>query len=89
MALVKVEFDGGDVPVVTGEEPDSEDQPIKDPVDTGGMTNTPFLIDAGIFTFSLDTDIDFKPLWQTVQTLEGQTVTLNFKKLRPRRRKVA
>jgi hypothetical protein len=82
MAIVKVEFDDDDVPVVTGEEPDSEQKPIENAIDTGGVTNTPFLIGAGTFTFSLDTDVAFTPLWKTVQTIDGVTVTVKFNKVK-------
>jgi len=86
MAIVKVEFDDDGVPVVTGEEPDSEQKPIENPIDTSGVTNTPFLIAAGTFTFSLNTDVLFTPLWKTVQTINGVTVTVKFEKVKKKKR---
>jgi hypothetical protein len=81
MAIVKITFDGGDVPVVTGDAPDSPDKPIENPVDTKGVSNEPFMFREGIFTFSLDTVIAFKPLWQTGQTINGIPLKLEFKKV--------
>jgi hypothetical protein len=81
MALVTITFDGGNVPVVTGEEPASETTPIQDPISAGGVSNVPFMFAAGLFTFSLDTSIAFKPLWQTAQTIDGIPLTLTFEKV--------
>ena len=78
MARVRVDFNGGDVPVVIGDPPASENDPILNPTPTFGRTNKPFLFDAGLFTFALDTVIPCKPRWQTRQTADGIPLTMTF-----------
>lgn len=81
MAIVTIEFDAGNVPVVTGEEPDSPDKPIENPVDTHRLTNQFIFVGAGFHVFSLKTDIAFTPLWQKGQAIDGVALTLTFKRV--------
>jgi len=80
MALVRIDFDGGDVPVLSGEEPDSPTDPIADPVDTNCVTNTPFFFPAGFYCFAPKTDLAYAPLWQTGQAVDGQELVLEFRR---------
>ena len=81
MAIVKVAFDGGDVPIVTGAEPASADVAIKDPTDIGGKANHFFMVTAGIYCFGLKTDAAYTPLWQMGTAVDGVPLNLTFKKV--------
>ncbi len=78
MAVVRIDFDGGDVPILAGEEPDSPDDPVIEPVDTGCVTNAPAVMAAQDYCFALKTDKKYSPLWQTGQAVDGQTLVLKF-----------
>lgn len=83
MATVIMEFDGGDVPVITGAQPASPGMPITKPTYTGGITNTPFVATPGIRCYALDTEIPYTPLWQLGQVIDGIQLKLVFKKVAP------
>lgn len=80
MALVRIKFDGGAVPVVTGSFPPDENTPIDEPTPTGQVTNTLFMVPAGIYCYGLDTDIPHTPQWRRVQAVDGATEEASFVK---------
>ena len=80
MALVRIDFDGGDVPVVTGSFPPDPNTPIQNPTSTGEDTNTEFPVPPGIYCYGLDTTIPHTPLWRRVQAIDGQTAVARFTK---------
>jgi hypothetical protein len=81
MAIVKVTFDGGDVPVVTGVLPPASTVPIANPIPTGGTTNAFFITAAGVKCFGLETSIPHTPLWLSGNAMEGVPLELSFKKI--------
>jgi hypothetical protein len=81
MATVRIGFDGGDVPIVTGDIPADDQSPIADPTATGFTTNHPFIVAAGIYCFGLDTALPHRPLWQVVQVVDGEQTEVAFRRL--------
>jgi hypothetical protein len=82
MAIVRIGFDGGDVPIVTGDVPPDGQTPITDPIETGFMTNQPFIVVEGLYCFGLRTALSYTPLWQVVQAIEGEEAEIFFQSLR-------
>jgi hypothetical protein len=78
MATVLVKFDGGDVSVVTGEEPPQPTVPIENPTPTGALTNEAFVFAAGVHCFGLETAIPHEPLFQVVNVVDGKENKLEF-----------
>jgi hypothetical protein len=81
MAIVRISFDGGNVPIVTGDAPLNDQTPITDPVFTGFSTNQPFIVTEGLYCFGLQTPIPHTPLWQVVQAIDGEQADISFRKL--------
>ena len=81
MATVLVKFNGGDVPVVTGEEPPQPTVPIENPTPTGALTNNAFVFAAGTHCFGLETAIPHKPLFHLVDVIDGMENKLAFEAL--------
>lgn len=81
MAVVRISFDGGDVPIVTGGVPPDAQTPIVDATDTGFTTNQPFILAAGLYCFGLQTAFPYTPLWQVVQAIEGEEAEISFQRL--------
>ena len=81
MATVRVSFDGGNVPVVTGDVPADDQTPIVSPTPTGFTTNQAFIVEEGVYCFGLQTAIPYAPLWQVVQAVEGEQAVIAFRKL--------
>jgi hypothetical protein len=79
MAIIKILFDGGDVPVVMGRKPPSQTVSIADPVPAGGTTNAPFLALAGVHFYGLDTPIPHTPLWLKGRAIDGVPLELTFR----------
>ena len=79
MATVRVIFDGGDVPVLTGDIPPDDQTPIIDPTPTGFITNQAFIVEEGVYCFGLETALSYTPLWQTVQAVDGQQAEIRFR----------
>jgi hypothetical protein len=80
MAIVRVSFDGGNVPIVTGDVPPDDQTQITDPVPTGFMANQPFIVAEGLYCFGLQTAVPYTPLWQLVQAIDGEPVEISFRK---------
>ena len=80
MATVLVRFDGGDVPIVTGDVPPSPDTPITSPQPTGFTTNQAFATAEGVYCFGLQTTQHYAPLWQTVQAVNGEQKVIAFRR---------
>jgi hypothetical protein len=78
MATIRVKFDGGDVPVLVGAPPTGPDQPIVNPIDTGNVTNTPFIAEAGDYCVTVGSPRAFTPLWQIGQAVDGEQLELTF-----------
>ena len=66
MAIIRISFDGGNVPIVMGDAPPDDQTPIAHPVPTGFMTNQPFIVAERLYCFGLQTPSDYTPLWQLV-----------------------
>jgi hypothetical protein len=81
MTIVRISFDGGNVPIVTGDAPPDDQTPIADPVPTGFTTNQPFMVAAGFYCFGLQTSVPYTPLWQLVQAIDGEPTAIFFRKL--------
>ncbi len=81
MATVRISFDGGDVPIVTGELPADDQTPIADPTRTEFTTNHPFIVVEGLYCFGLETAQPYSPLWQVVQAVDGEETDIAFRKL--------
>jgi hypothetical protein len=81
MAMVLVRFDGGGVPVVTGDIPPDENTPLADPQPTGFSTNQPFMVAAGTYCFSLQAPC--APLWRVVQAVDGEQTDIDFRRAGP------
>ena len=82
MAIVRLRFDGGNVPVVTGDIPPDDQTPIPNPAPTGFTTNRAFIVRAGIYCFGLQTAVPYTPLWQLVQAVDGEEAEIRFWKQR-------
>lgn len=83
MARVLVRFDGGDVPIVTGDVPASDQTPISNPTPTGETTNQAFIVDEGDYCYGLDCAVPYTPLWQVVQAVDGEESVIDFKRTGP------
>jgi hypothetical protein len=81
MAIVHVSFDGGNVPIVTGDVPPDDQIPITDPIPTGFTTDQPFFVAEGLYCFGLQTAVPHTPLWQLVQAIDGEQAEISFRKL--------
>jgi hypothetical protein len=78
MAIVRVNFDAGNVPVVTGDIPPDDQTPIIDPTPTGFTTNQAFIVAEGIYCFGLQSAVPHTPLWQLVQAVDGEQAEIAF-----------
>jgi hypothetical protein len=83
MATVLIRFDGGNVPVITGDIPPNPQTPINPPTPTGFVTNKAFIVDEGNYCFGLATTIRHTPLWALVQAVDGQQADIAFRRTRP------
>jgi hypothetical protein len=83
MAIVRVRFDGGNVPVVRGAIPPDANTPISNPTQTGFTTNQGIIVAEDEYCFGLDTSIPYTPLWQTVQAVDGVPAVITFRKKGP------
>jgi hypothetical protein len=83
MAVVRVRFDGGNVPVVTGSIPPDNDTPISNPTQTGFQTNQALIVEAGEYCFGLETPVRYTPLWQLVQAVDGVPAEITFRRKAP------
>jgi hypothetical protein len=81
MAIVRISFDGGNVPIVTGDVPPDDQTPIVAPVATGFATNQAFIVAEGFYCFSLQTALPYTPLWQVVQAIDGEQSEISFQRL--------
>jgi hypothetical protein len=81
MATVRINFDGGNVPVVMGDMPADEQTPIADPTQTGYTTNQLFIVAEGMYCFGLTSAQPYGPLWQVVQAVDGEQTDIAFRKL--------
>jgi hypothetical protein len=81
MAIVRVSFDGGNVPIAMGDVPPDQQMPIVDPVATGFATNQPFIVAEGFYCFGLQTALPYTPLWQVVQAIDGEQTGISFQRL--------
>ena len=79
MAIVRVSFDGGNVPIVTGDVPPDDQTPITEPILTGFTANQPFIVADGVYCFGLQTAIPYTPLWQLVQAIDGEPAEISFR----------
>jgi hypothetical protein len=79
MATVLVRFNGGNVPIVTGDMPNDDNTPISNPTQTGFVTNKPFIVAAGPYCFGLRGLSGYAPLWQIVEAVNGQQVEIDFR----------
>jgi len=82
MALVLVSYDVSGISIVTGDEPADPQTPIADPVQTGHVTNRPFIVAAGFYCYGLLGN-GCTPLWQLVQAVDGEQTTIAFQKTGP------
>jgi hypothetical protein len=80
MATVRISFDGGNVPIVTGDLPADDQTPIAVPVETGFTTNHPFIVAEGLYCYGLRTAQPHRPLWRVVQAVDGQPNEASFRK---------
>jgi hypothetical protein len=78
MATVFIKFGGGNVPILVGAAPSAPDQPISNPVATGGTANTPFIMAAGTHCFALQSPTRHTPLWQIGEAIDGTQLHLEF-----------
>jgi hypothetical protein len=81
MAIVRVSFDGGDVPVITGDIPPNAETPIAEPTSTGYRTHRSFIVAEGMYCFGLETAQPYSPLWQVVQAVDGEQTDIAFRKI--------
>ena len=81
MATVRITFNAGNVPIVTGDVPPDPQTLIADPMQTGFSTNQAFIVAEGVYCFGLDTPIAHTPLWQVVQAVDGEQAEIAFRSL--------
>jgi hypothetical protein len=81
MATVRVSFDGGNLPIVTGDAPPDDQTPIVNPTPTGFTTNQAFIVEEGVYCFGLQSAVPYTPLWQVVQAVDGEQAEVVFRKL--------
>jgi len=79
MARVLIRFNGGNVPVITGDIPPNDQTPISNPVQTGFVTNKAFIVAEGVYCFGLQTPHAYTPLWQVVQAVDGEQTEITFR----------
>lgn len=78
MATVRISFNAGNVPIVTGDLPPDGQTPIAAPTQTGFTTNQAFIVPEGIYCYGLDTGLPYTPLWQVVQAVDGEQTEIAF-----------
>jgi hypothetical protein len=83
MATILISFDGGNVPVVTGDIPPDDQTPISAPAPTGFVTNQAFIVAEGAYCFGLETAMSYTPLWQVVQAVDGEQAPITFRRTPP------
>jgi len=83
MAAVLIRFDGGTVPVVTGDIPPDDQTPISNPTQTGFVTNQAFIVAEGEYCFGLQSTTPYTPLWQVVQAIDGEQAEITFRRTPP------
>jgi hypothetical protein len=81
MAIVRVSFNGGNVPIITGDAPPDDRISITDPMPTGFVTNRAFIVSEGIYCFGLDSANPYTPLWQLIQAVDGEETEISFQQL--------
>lgn len=81
MATVRISFNAGSVPIVTGDMPPDPQTPIAEPTQTGFTTNQAFIVPEGIYCFGLETPTPHTPLWQMVQAVDGEQAEIVFRSL--------
>jgi hypothetical protein len=81
MATVRISFNGGDVPIVTGDIPPDAETPIAEPAQTGFTTNEAFIVPEGAYCYGLGTAVSHEPLWQVVQAVDGEQTDIAFQSL--------
>lgn len=81
MATVRISFDGGNVPIVTGDMPADAQTPLAEPTQTGFTTNQSFIVVEGVYCFGLQTSHPYHPLWQVVQAVDGEPADIAFRKI--------
>lgn len=81
MATVRISFNAGSVPIVTGDMPPDPQTPIAEPTQTGFATNQAFIVPEGIYCFGLETPIPHTPLWRMVQAVDGEQAEIAFRSL--------
>jgi hypothetical protein len=82
MAIVRLSFDAGNVPVVTGDLPPDAQTPIPNPTPTDFTSNQAFVVREGFYCFGLETAVPYTPLWQLVQAVDGEETEILFRKQR-------
>jgi hypothetical protein len=78
MATVRISYNAGNVPIVTGDLPPNPQTPIASPTPTGFTTNRAFIVPEGIYCYGLDTATTHTPLWQVVQAVDGEQTDIAF-----------
>jgi hypothetical protein len=81
MATVRISFNGGNVPIVTGDIPPDPQTPIAEPTQTGFTTNQAFIVAEGVYCYGLDTGVSYAPLWQVVQAVDGEQTDIAFRRV--------
>jgi hypothetical protein len=76
MAVVLVKYDTDGVAIVTGDIPPDPNTPIAEPVDTGHVTNQPFIVAASMYCYGLAAPCT--PLWQVVQAIDDVPAEITF-----------
>ena len=79
MATIRISFDGGNVPIVTGDMPANEQTPMAQPTSTGFTTNQLFIVVEGMYCFALQTAQSHTPLWHVVQAVDGEQTDIVFR----------
>jgi len=78
VATVQINYNGGNVPILMGLQPTAPNQPISNPKQVGALTNSEFVLGAGIYCFCLDDTRATSPIWMTQQIIDGITNTFAF-----------
>jgi hypothetical protein len=79
MATIRISFDGGNVPIVTGDMPANEQTPMAEPTSTGYTTNQLFIVVEGMYCFALQTTQPHTPLWHVVQAVDSEQTDIAFR----------
>ena len=82
MAIVRLRFDAGNVPVVTDDIPTDDQTRISNPTPTGFTTNQAFIVRQWIYCLGLQVAVPYRPLWQLVQAIDGEEAEIRFWKQR-------